>query len=756
MNLTDKGPSPGSRAKVTITDGAEPSAVRTAVPWAPAPVVVSPPDTLGPREIIRLCLVIFRSRWPLGLLAAVVIAAGAGYLLFRHPLEATAQTTLLAQSTFDQILNPTTGSQVELDRQEDALKNHLSMMTSRRFQQTLVASFSPEESAAIQRPYASRRHPQSPELFAGLLAKKIKVDRERERAFFTVTAKHPSPDVAMMMADHFASTYLRFVQNELHGATQKASEVLRKQAGELSETIVALEKESLEYRRKYNLISVEANQDMLNEQLKSLHEALSDVRIKQLQLDAQVARAREDLAQSPLPYSNPTLAAYGHNQTQWQELETLKNQRAIAAGSFGPNHAKMRELDRSVAAEEESLRRNFSLAFEDLRTQAELAANSAGKLEAEIARTFNKSLELNELAGHFNALGQTIESKRKTLDLLLQQLDKTSIDTQLPVDVLRIIDPAYVVYPLIPLKVIYAAIVALCAGAAFFVTTVSLNFFDRTVTASMDLERRFGLRVLGAIPKLGKTRKVERAHVVRDKVVLPYVEAFLTVANQIDLVSLKPFPKRIVVTSALPGEGKSTAASNLAATFTRLGWKTVLVDGDFRRPAQHGMHRTKNDRGLITWAEGGFKPSPDLLSPDGPLGLTVLPDGTSLIPAGGTDVQPSRYLVAPPMTEFFDQLGWKFDVVVVDTPPAGLFQDALILARSCEETVLVVKEGRAAATLVDRIIVDFARTNAPVLGLLLNCFRLAGTDAPFAYGHHGAAAKYYKPKRKLPPLAASA
>ena len=731
--------------------------LRSSPPWRVLPTDRGQPTAIGPREIIRLCFLIFRSRWPLGLLGALTVMTAAGFLLFRRPIEVTAETTLLAQSPLDQLLSPESGSAGVADRQETVLKNHLSMMASRRFQALLLSSFSSDEGAAIQRPYVTPRHPESVELLRGLLAKNIRPDREREREFFIITAKHPSPEIALMMADRFASTYVSFVQEELHAATRKAGELLKGQADELSNAIVALQNERLEYRRKYNLMSVEANQDMLDERMKGLNAALSEIRMKEMSANIQVERAREDLRQSPLPFSNPLLANYGHNQVLRQELEALKTKRDVAAATYGPNHSKMLELNRSIESMEESLRANFALALQDLHTQAELSAESARSLEKEINATFAKSLELSEQAGRFNALGQTIESRRKTLDVLLQRLDKISVDSQLPVDVLRIIDPAFLVVPRIPAKFVYGAIILLLGAGAFISTTLCLNFFDETVNGSMNLEHQFGVRVLGTIPKLGGTRKAERAHVVRDNAMLPYVEAFLTVVSQISLVSAKPFPKRIIVTSALPGEGKSTIASNLAATFTRLGWKTVLVDADFRRPSQQGIHQIKTDRGLLTWAADGFVTSPDLFAAHGPLGLVTLPDGTSLIPAGRSDTQPSRFLIAPGMSDFLDELGRRFDAVVIDTPPARVFQDALIFARSCEETVFVVREGRASAALISRILVDFGRTTAPVIGLLLNRFKVLAADPSFLQTQSRAAADYYKVKSiKRPKVEVSA
>jgi capsular exopolysaccharide synthesis family protein len=195
-------------------------------------------------------------------------------------------------------------------------------------------------------------------------------------------------------------------------------------------------------------------------------------------------------------------------------------------------------------------------------------------------------------------------------------------------------------------------------------------------------------------------------------------------------------PRRLIITSTLPGEGKSMAASNLASTYTRLGRRTLLADFDFRRPTQGMLQQVGMDsRGLLTWASAGLPVTPDLLQIGGPLGIVCLPDGTYFLPSGGADPQPTRFLIATGMAALFEQLSGEFDIVIVDTPPAGVFQDALILAKYCHETILIARDGKAQTAQVQRVIGDLERTQSPAVGIVLNAFAPGATHPHMAYRH---------------------
>jgi len=208
---------------------------------------------------------------------------------------------------------------------------------------------------------------------------------------------------------------------------------------------------------------------------------------------------------------------------------------------------------------------------------------------------------------------------------------------------------------------------------------------------------------------------------VRDNVSLASVEPFISIVAQLELSTDVHTARTLLVTSTVPGEGKSMIASNLAAAFTRIGKRTLLVDADFRRPIQDKIHGLPANRGFLAWARCGF-PQENLLCEASPLGIRPLADGTHLLPSGGDDPQPIQYLVSHYTAALYEQLRLHYDVLILDTPPAGYFQDALVLTRYVHNTILVARESKASVATIRRVIDDIDKTSAPILGLILNDF----------------------------------
>jgi capsular exopolysaccharide synthesis family protein len=702
-----------------------------------------------PRQVIKKMLHIIRSRWLLAVFAGVMAGSASGIALFKaRPIEATAETTLLAESPLDQILNPSGNSAADSDHQETTLTNHLSVMMSRNFIRRVAESFSPEQSLEIQRPYLKKGQLESLENLTAILTAKINVEREREKDFFTITVKHLSEPTALMIANRFTAVYLELVQLELRTANQAAANILGKQAAELSREINAIEDQRREYRRQHNLISAQENETILEDRIKVVNLARSDLRVQRAKLEAEVTQARDDLANSSLPFTNSTLSAYGGMQLLRQQLDSLLVEKDVLSLRYGPNHAKMLEVEGNVAATRAELVRNYKLAFADLQSQLDLAIEAEKGLNSEFDVAFNQSLELGRLATQLNALGQQADDKRKTLDDLFERIGKASIDKGLPADLLRIVDAGYIRRSLVPMFIVYLGIIGVFTVGAFGGVPLAVNFFDEKINENVDLESKLRVDVIGVIPRLGRVHKDQRQHIVRDNLDLLYAESFLNMASQVDLVSRKKIPRRIVVTSTLPGEGKSTLASNLASAYTRLGRKTVLVDCDFRKPLLRGTGNAECDSGLLNWARAGFNFEAGLLDVGGLVSATVLADGTTLIPAGASDHQPARFLIAEGMARFFALLGEEFEIVIVDTPPAGVFQDALIIARHCDDTLFLARAGKANIDQLTRILHDFNKTAAPAVGLVLNGFSATANNRRLGYrgqypkyGSYGSAAR---------------
>ena len=695
---------------------------------------------VGP--LIRQLLVQIRARWILAVVSAAAVTAAAGWLIFHNPPEYTAETTMLAQSPLDKILNPANSSSgsasadpSQVSSSENSLRNHLSVMTSRVFQLKIINSLTPPEKASILAPYPRKPAETEEDRLIDMLDEKIDIERERGRDFYTIDVKHRSSGVAVMLAERFASQYLDYLQSEFHTASEAATAVLQKQSDNLSAEMRKIEDKRREYRKTYNLISVEENQSIISERLRRINAALSDVRVLRVGFESQLKQAKADMAITPTPYNNSVLATFGNTPDLRAKLEALQAERGVLATVFGPNHPKMIEENGQVAALEHTIDDNFQTALADLKSKYELAVASETQLNEELTSAFNQSLDIDKLASSFNTLGDELDAKQKTQTELLKKIADTAVSGQLPENAMSVVDPAFLKPLSLKRIILLAALVAMLGAGTFVGTPVMMHLFDERLTASADLEAVLGKELLGAVPRLSKTREEDRPHIVRDNVDFASVEAFLSIIGQLDLVSNKPLPKRLLVTSTLPGEGKSMAASNLASTYSRLGRRTLLVDCDFRRPSQSMLQQVGEGRGLLPWMAAGYPAAPDLLLPGGSLGIETLPDGTLFLPAGGTDSQPTRLIIAPAMLSLFEQLSGEFDVIVIDTPPAGVFQDALILAKHCQETILIARDGKAQTAQVQRVINDLEKTHAPVVGVILNAFAPGATHPHMAYRH---------------------
>ncbi len=692
-------------------------------------------------DLVSHALLVIRSKWYWGVLGAILLAGPVGYVLFNKPVEYSAQTALLAQSTLDKVIGTQTdtGGNSETSR-ENNLRNHLSMMTSRKFRTRLVSSFSSEEKALIAAPYLQPNTVADVDFFQDFFEGKIAVERERGREYYTITVSHQVPAVAIMVADRVASEYLNYVQLAFKDANIEGYSMLEKQAQLLRKDIADVESARLDFRKKNGIISRADNQGILSERLKRLDASLTDFRVKRRGLETLTKQAQIDRAKSKYPWDNAYLASFANNEALRQMLDQQLAQRSVLASRYGPNHPKMKDIDSQIDGIQNSILRNFDVAVRDLEAQLDVARQNETLVKKEFDDAFESSIEIEKLASNYEILSTGVDSKQISLNELEKKIGEASISSKLPVDFMQIVDPAFLIKPRLPKKLLYGVVVAFLALGMFVTTPLVARALDERVSGTSDVEKVLGLGLLGGIHTL-KIRAEDRAHVVRNKIDLVIAESFVGIVGQLELGASQRYPKVVVVTSTMPGEGKSLVASNLASTFRQLGKRTIIVDLDLRRPTQHALHGVSGEKGFLAWARADF-PSENLLEPTGPLGVKKLVDGTELICAGGNEPQPSRFLISEAMERLMGNLKGTYDVVILDTPPAGVFQDAVMLARYSTASVLVARESTAPVIQVKQVIEAFAKAGHTFQGVVLNGYSPRNANKKLAYGYKGAAQGY--------------
>lgn len=205
----------------------------------------------------------------------------------------------------------------------------------------------------------------------------------------------------------------------------------------------------------------------------------------------------------------------------------------------------------------------------------------------------------------------------------------------------------------------------------------------------------------------------------------PISEAYRTLRTNVDFSSIDEDLQIIMVTSAGPGEGKSTTVTNLAVTFAQSDRKVLIIDGDLRKPTMHHTFVRSNRSGLTNILIGKTDWQSAVQESD-------LPE-LDLLTSGPVPPNPSELLASKRMKELLQQLKQHYDVILLDTPPALVVTDAQITAANSDGIVLVLNSGKVKRDHVLKVKTSLEHVRGRILGVVLNNVERKGRDSQYYY-----------------------
>ncbi len=324
--------------------------------------------------------------------------------------------------------------------------------------------------------------------------------------------------------------------------------------------------------------------------------------------------------------------------------------------------------------------------------------------------------------------------------LVIAELEKPAGAGVTPVRI-SVVQPADLptspVTPRVKLNLALGLLVGLALGIG---TAVLRESLDTTVKNEGDVRALTNAPVLGGIAFDADTPA--RPLVVHGDQHSPRAEAFRVLRTNLQFVNLANRPRSIVVTSSVPGEGKSTTAANLAITLAAAGASVVLVDADLRRPKIAGYMGVEPAVGLTNVLIHQLELK-DVLQPWGKFRLNVLT-------CGPQPPNPSELLGSQSMTVVLRELEARFDYVIVDTPPLLSVTDAAVVSRLAGGALVVAGSGKINRDQLARGLETLHSVDARVLGVLVNLLPTKGADAQGYYAYGYAPAEHPKPAAKAP------
>jgi polysaccharide biosynthesis transport protein len=697
----------------------------------------APTERRSPRDF----LIILRERIWIALPLAILAAVSLGYFQARKTPMYQSQATMQIEKpekivTSQEVVDLSVTSDVDFN-------TYLQVLSSAKLRGKVMESLTPEETKILQRPFLKNLEAGAPPPSIADTLGGFSVTAVRNSFIIRITTTHPDPEAAALVANRYVDQFMQYLLDSVSGKNEYAVDRLRMSAEQLRKEAEAADAKLQAYMRQHNLVSLDSSVNIITDRLKSVNAALQASRLERLaieELSNQVAtfkRENRDVLQIA------AIANHGTVPNIRTQLSELQRQQSVLSERYFERHPRMIEISRAIAVAEEQLRGAIDLAIADIQASLEKSRANEKALEQEYSLHEKEQLRLRDLAIDFRSLENQAAVAKTNYSQILDRLSQTTTSSKLEKIPVRPLDRAVAAgAPFTPNMGRIARTCAAVGVLVFLGVALGLSLMDDRIKSAWDVESFIGVNLLGIVPDLSNLKDPEKYSLVLKGEEAPGTEAFLSVYSSAKIHSRLDFPKAILVTSTIPGEGKTLVSCNLAASFARHGKSTLLIDCDLRRPMLHRHYQQSNNAGLITWFEKGASLDGDLTA-NPALGITKLGENLSLLCSGGRSKSPTELLENPKFGELIARLKRQYDLVVVDSPPMGAVTDATLIAERTDEVVYVCRFNHAGRKHIRLYVRALQTGKHEVLGIVLNGMSTRRIEYYSNYRYYRSYKKYY-------------
>lgn len=563
---------------------------------------------------------------------------------------------------------------------------------------------------------------------------RLSVDAVRGSQLVKVSFESADAELAAKVANTVANVYIENDLEARYKMTKQASTWLQDHLGALKTKLDASESALQSFREKMGIVDIKSStQSGAGMQIQDLTQRTIEARIRRAEAEnayEQIKNAPKgaDLTSFPAVLRNPAVADAKRQEAEAERKLSEVSQR------YGHEHPKYLQAVNELKTATENVRRQVDDAVANFNRQYEIARLTEKSLEGALAAARGSIQSLNRKEFELGVLEREVDSNRQMYEMFMKRAKETNVSGDLQTPVARIMDPALPGGLIKPqkLQIILAAFVSgLIAGVLI---SLLLDQLDNTLKTSEDVERKLKQPLLTTLPLLSpkEIARTSSARLFLDNPKSIYSEAIRTARTGVLLSSIDLPNRVLLVTSSVPGEGKTTFSINLAMAHAQTK-RTLLIDSDLRRPAiSKGLGLAAGASGLSNLVAGTATLEDCLLSVPGS-DLKVLAAGT--IPPN-----PLELLLSLKFKETLGRLAELFDVIVMDSPPIELVSDALVISSHATGVIYVVKAMDTPYQLARKGILRVRRAGGQILGVVAN--QLDFKKAEKYYGEYSGYGKY--------------
>ena len=570
----------------------------------------------------------------------------------------------------------------------------------------------------------------------------LKVEPIRNSRLVKVHFDAMNPELAAQVPNSLAASYIQQSLESRFTSMEQARDWLSNQIDILKGKVERADEALQEFGSKHGIVSLDEKENIIMQRLTELNDTLTKAESDRMAKEALFRQSKD-----PDFDSLPTILENKVIQDLKQTLNQLDAQYTKLLETYKPEYPEMVRLRKQVASVEKRLEAETQKVINGIRNEYESSRRKEALIRAAFEEQKTRVMAMKEKAIQYNILKREADTNRELYRDLLQRMKQAGVSAGITASNIKVIDPAEVpggpYKPNVKMNLLLAMVVGLFLGVglAFF-----FEYLDNTIKTPEDVEQLIRLPSLGMVPELSYEKRkrsekgafypVELVTHGHPKSVLS--EAYRNIRTSILLSFSEKPPKKIVVTSANPFEGKTTTVINTAIALSQTGAQVVVIDGDMRKPRVHKIFEGdgENGTGLSNYLSG----IADLKMI---VKRTEVPN-LYYIPAGPIPPNPSELLGSKLFTTMLQALGVKFDHIVLDSPPVLGFADAAIISSAIDGVILVAAGGKTPKETLQHAKEALLQVNAKILGVVINRVDIQKSY----YGYYYYRYHYYYGKEK--------
>ena len=574
-----------------------------------------------------------------------------------------------------------------------------------------------------------------------ILAANLSVFPVLDTNLVKIRYRHTNPETAARIVNAITDIYLERNLIRRQASTTDAIGWLEKQLVELKEKLNHSAEELFDFKRENEILNtaIESNISVNATRIQRLMDEVTDQKAHVARLEAKVAKFENlddnDFLQSMISELSENVEI----RNTRNELLKLQMEYARLSERYTDEHPDMVAMLNGIEKAKTLLYSLVTSVIQSVRIEKEEGVKALSLLEEQLRLAKEEAIQLSLKESDYNRLTREWDTNQKLYDLVMTRLKEASLTGLLQTNNLHVVD--YGVVSEIPVAPKKKLIVMATAFFAFLLAMIVATFFelaDNTIKGVDDIEKRIGVNLIGILPLVNLEESKRPKDGRRESDVDQYVihmpkssfsEAARTIRTNIGFMIREPGAMKLLISSAMPSEGKTTVVSNLAILMANAGRKVVVIDCDMRKPRIHKVFKIpKGKVGLSTLLVE--QSSVEESAVNGPV------ENLHVIPCGPTPPNPSELLQMEQFDRLVERLCEIYDVLLFDSPPVIAVSDALVISRLVHGIIMVAKAGWTSRGALGQAVKVFTDADRPMLGVVMNSLDLSSKKYGYQYYHY--------------------